>query len=207
MATASCCAASTSPIASSRSKPRAGPGTPSSGSTTPGDCTPSWRTAAPMSSTVRSCRTPIACSSSRCATATAMSSGSGSRSRCSAAVMMLPQSPAHPPLVARMFRSLLLLLAVLTAPLAAQPSTEGRDTEPVDQTVIPTAPVVVDGVPLFHVRGISSYPASYRASVIADRIRAVARDPEVELDDIQLREADRETRIAAGDQQIMSVFD
>jgi hypothetical protein len=36
------------------------------------------------------------------------------------------------------------------------------------------APVVVDGVTLFHVTGVSAFPAEKRAQAIADRIRTVA---------------------------------
>src|SRR4029450_3326481 len=41
---------------------------------------------------------------------------------------------------------------------------------------LPTAPVTVDGVALFRVRGISSYPAERRGAEIADRIARVAAD-------------------------------
>ena len=44
-----------------------------------------------------------------------------------------------------------------------------------------TAPVVVDGVTLFRVRGLSAYPADERASVIADRVRAAAADQGVAI--------------------------
>ena len=41
----------------------------------------------------------------------------------------------------------------------------------------PTAPVMVDGVAVIRVRGVSSYPADRRAKTIADRIYGIAADP------------------------------
>src|SRR5438445_27442 len=58
---------------------------------------------------------------------------------------------------------LLSLLAPATSPALAA-----------DAPGTATAPVVVDGVTLFRVRGLSAYPADERASVIADRVRGAA---------------------------------
>src|SRR5213596_1774649 len=68
-------------------------------------------------------------------------------------------------LVAITILLLLSLLAPATSPALAA-----------DAPGTATAPVVVDGVTLFRVRGLSAYPADERASVIADRIRAAAAD-------------------------------
>ncbi len=64
---------------------------------------------------------------------------------------------------------LLLLLLGLLAPAA--PGALAADAP-----AIATAPVIIDGVTLFRVRGVSAFPADERAEVIADRIRAVAAD-------------------------------
>ena len=71
----------------------------------------------------------------------------------------------------------------------------------------PTAPVVVDGITLARVRGISAYPAERRAREIADRITALASDPSVPVDSVEVRERAEWTEIAAGDRRIMSVQD
>jgi len=42
-----------------------------------------------------------------------------------------------------------------------------------------TAPVVIDGRAVLHVRGVASFPAGERARLIAERIEAVARDASV----------------------------
>ena len=71
----------------------------------------------------------------------------------------------------------------------------------------PTAPVVVDGITLARVRGISAYPPERRAREIADRITALASDPSVPVDSVEVRERAEWTEIAAGDRRIMSVQD
>ncbi len=61
------------------------------------------------------------------------------------------------------------------------------------------AMVRVDGISLFKVRGISSFPASERASVIAERVKALARDDSVPADSITFVKDDDEYNIVAGD--------
>jgi hypothetical protein len=70
-----------------------------------------------------------------------------------------------------------------------------------------SAPVVVDGVTLFRVRGVSAFPADERARVIAERIRAVAADSAVATSTLQVVLAERSSDIAMGDRPIMSVLD
>lgn len=72
---------------------------------------------------------------------------------------------------------------------------------------IPTAPVVVDGIQLFSVRGLSVLPAEKRAQQIADRIRAVARDRSFSTQNLRLAETQFGTQILAGDLVILTVFD
>ena len=70
-----------------------------------------------------------------------------------------------------------------------------------------TAPVVVDGVTLFRVRGLSAYPADERASAIADRIRAAAADPGVAIGSLRVVSGERSSDIVIGESPIMSVFE
>jgi small-conductance mechanosensitive channel len=71
----------------------------------------------------------------------------------------------------------------------------------------PTAPVVVDGVSLFRVRGISVYPAEQRAAAIADRISALAADRRVPVDSLVVREEPMGSVLAAGDRQLLAVVE
>jgi small-conductance mechanosensitive channel len=70
-----------------------------------------------------------------------------------------------------------------------------------------SAPVEIDGVRLFRVRGIEAFPAEKRAAAIEGRIEALAADPEFRIDTIRTAESDAGTSIMAGDRHIMTVFD
>jgi len=94
---------------------------------------------------------------------------------------------------------------------AAQPSTGAQRTEspgtsdaPVE---FPTAPVIVDGAPLFRVRGISSYPAERRAADIADRIISVAKNRAIPVDSITIQEAPEATFVYAPGVRLFGVTD
>jgi small-conductance mechanosensitive channel len=76
-----------------------------------------------------------------------------------------------------------------------------------DSPDVATAPVVVDGVTLLRVRGISAFPADERAHLIADRIREVAADPSVATSTLRVVPAERSSDIVIGDRPIMSVLD
>lgn len=71
------------------------------------------------------------------------------------------------------------------------------------------APVVVDGDALFLVRGTSAYPAAERARAIADRIRAVAADPSIAPESLELVDPPGEpwTRIVAGDTVVATLYE
>jgi small-conductance mechanosensitive channel len=92
----------------------------------------------------------------------------------------------------------LLLFSLLTGPVP--PSLAA------DEPGISSAPVVVDGVTLFRIRGVLAYPADERARGIAERIRAVARDASVPADAIRIVATDRSNDILMGDHLLMSVF-
>jgi small-conductance mechanosensitive channel len=71
----------------------------------------------------------------------------------------------------------------------------------------PTAPVVVDGVTLFRVRGVAAYPAEQRAAAIADRIAAVASDRTIPVESLTVREAPLASVLAAAGNQLLQVVD
>jgi len=70
-----------------------------------------------------------------------------------------------------------------------------------------TAPVVIDGVPLFEVRGVTAYPAERRAEEIAERIRAFANDKAIAPNAVATVELVDRTRLVAGKHEIMSVLE
>jgi small-conductance mechanosensitive channel len=99
------------------------------------------------------------------------------------------------------------LLVAFAAFLAATGSLKAQPPGPATQDEIATAPVVVDGVALFRVRGVTSFPAALRAGIIRDRLLAVANDSSVAVDAIRAVDGDGVTRIVGGGEQIMSVLD
>jgi small-conductance mechanosensitive channel len=70
-----------------------------------------------------------------------------------------------------------------------------------------TAPVVVDGVPLFRVRGIAAYPAEKRAEGIAERIVALAEDRTLSKEALRLEEEPGAILIMADKKRIMAVLE
>jgi len=102
-------------------------------------------------------------------------------------------------------------LTLAAAPLHAQaPSTNQPAAEQADEVAIApvqTAPVIVDGFPLFRVRGTESFPAAGRAAAIADRIVALARDRRIAVDTIKVDERPLGSAIVAGDKVIAVVTD
>jgi small-conductance mechanosensitive channel len=70
-----------------------------------------------------------------------------------------------------------------------------------------SAPVTIDGVVLFQVRGIRSYPAERRAEEILNRIVGLAKDPAVRSDSIVVAESDEGTEILYGSRRVMTVLD
>ncbi len=72
---------------------------------------------------------------------------------------------------------------------------------------IATAPVEVDGVELFRVRGVSSYPAPERARRIKERIEAAAADPTISLDSLRIVELEGFVQIVAGNRPLVAFVD
>ncbi len=72
---------------------------------------------------------------------------------------------------------------------------------------IQTASVVVDGVRLFKVQGISAYPAQERAAAIESRIVDVATDPRLGPESLHIEETALASQIKAGERIVMNVLD
>ena len=103
---------------------------------------------------------------------------------------------------------LALLSLTLMASLAADRRLLAQEPAPVaPEAEIATAPVVLDGSVLFRVRGVSSLPAEARAGLIADRLRAIAADPAIEMASLRIVDSDSLTQILAGDTPIMTLVD
>jgi small-conductance mechanosensitive channel len=105
--------------------------------------------------------------------------------------------------------ALLVLTFLAVAPLRAQqaPTAAVPLTPEEAAAPPPTAPVVVDGVTLFSVRGVSSYPAGQRANEIADRITAVASERSISVDSLTVVETLEVSQIVAGTALVMGVLD
>jgi small-conductance mechanosensitive channel len=87
---------------------------------------------------------------------------------------------------------------------AAAPS--GASESMPDEAVV-TAPVFVDGVELFRVRGVTSFPAPERAQRIASRIVAAARNSAFDPAALRIEESDVSSRILADHELLMGVYD
>ena len=107
------------------------------------------------------------------------------------------------------------VLAIAIAAFAFQPvrawaqqaSTPAGAAEAQLEESIVTAPVTIDGVELFRVRGISSYPAPARAQAIAGRIVALAANPAFNPDGLRIEETEFASQILADRQLVIGVFD
>jgi small-conductance mechanosensitive channel len=114
----------------------------------------------------------------------------------------------------RILVSLVLLVALAgptwgAAASAGEPtralSTEGAGDEAPE--AIALAPLAIDGVLLFKVRGVVAYSAKRRAEEIVARIEAIARDERIAADAIQVEERPLGSAIVAGKQVVMTVLD
>jgi len=72
---------------------------------------------------------------------------------------------------------------------------------------VPTAPVVLDGVELFRVRGVSAYPADVRAQAIQGRIADAAGNPAIAPDSLQIVPVGDSLRIVTGGQLVAVVVE
>jgi small-conductance mechanosensitive channel len=97
-------------------------------------------------------------------------------------------------------------LLVFVVGLAGAGRLQAQETAPVlGEAEIATAPVELDGMVLFRVRGVTSLPAATRARLIRDRIEAVAADRTIPIDSLRVVESENGARIVAGDQTILAV--
>jgi len=94
-----------------------------------------------------------------------------------------------------------LMLAGASGASAQAPS------EPVFPDAVRTAPVEVDGVALFRLRGATSYPAEQRAAAWAGRIRGAARDPKVDPNKLEIVETTTGVLLKAGEHILGYVLD
>lgn len=66
--------------------------------------------------------------------------------------------------------------------------------------------VRVDGLDLFRIHGIETFPADKRAEVIEQRILDAAKDSTLSVDSLTVRETEYSTDIYIGDRKLLSVF-
>jgi len=111
-----------------------------------------------------------------------------------------------------MMRAIYLMVILIAAGVLAssRPGTSAPlpdRPEPVQASTFRTAPVTIDGIVLFPVRGLQAFPAKERASAIGELIERTARDQDIRTDAIATVETDISTDIVADGRVIMSVFD
>jgi len=104
-------------------------------------------------------------------------------------------------------RRAVVLAGLLAAAAASGPRLRAQAPPAAAEVDVPTAPVNIDGVTLFRVRGVSSYSAADRAAAIAQRIAAVAADRQVSPDSFQIVDGPNAVRLVAGNQLLMGVVD
>lgn len=95
------------------------------------------------------------------------------------------------PVMFRLGTFLLLFITLLLPPIVcAQSQTDSNYAKPPGIFgVAETAPVVVSGKVRFHVVGVTAYPAERRASDIASRIEALARDKKYDPKTLRVEDA------------------
>jgi small-conductance mechanosensitive channel len=101
--------------------------------------------------------------------------------------------------------ALCLLVALLPEAAAGKSLAPPATDESARETVM--APVSVDGVTVFNVRGTSSFPAERRAKEISARIEQLAANRMFDPDTLQISSKDDATSIVAGNQNIVTIFD
>jgi small-conductance mechanosensitive channel len=100
---------------------------------------------------------------------------------------------------------LAMLAAIAPAAVAQNESASTSPTGP--QAEVSTAAVTIDGRTLFHVRGVSAYPAEKRAAGIESRIIAIADAAEFTTQRIHEVETGHSTDIMADQLRLVSVLD
>jgi len=106
-------------------------------------------------------------------------------------------------------RNILFAFFFICAVLAGQ-SFAAQSEPPLSlpsEQAIETAPVIIDDMTLFSVRGIQAFPAEVRAAAIADRIRKIASDRSIPAASLTIAEAEYSTDIVAGEVKLVSIYD
>ena len=106
-----------------------------------------------------------------------------------------------------MARRLAVLMMMLVAGFASGGPLYAQEPSGAADAVIGTAPVEIDGVVLFSVRGASSFPAAARARLIRDRIEAVAADSAISVDALRILESEGLIKILAGDRMLLGIVE
>lgn len=107
----------------------------------------------------------------------------------------------------------LLLIWLLPAASLAQGGDASPETTPslvleeIPRQPVKGAPVYLDGRVLFYLQGISSYPAEFRASVVAGQIQQAAVDPSFSPEAVTLVEKGDRTAILYRNKTLVSVLD
>jgi len=93
--------------------------------------------------------------------------------------------------------------------LAVAPGARGQNTRPLEapEGLIPTAPVEVDGVVLYEVRGVTAFPPEVRAALRVERIVEAARDPKVDPNRLEIVEAQSGVEIKGGERTLGYVLE
>mgnify|MGYP001819853541 FL=1 len=97
----------------------------------------------------------------------------------------------------------ILLFAMASNASAQQGTTE--PVEPADESAM--APVIVDGMWVGQLRGVTSYPAEDRARLVRNQIISAARDETFSPQDLMVVNEDDRSLIFAGDKILLSIFD
>ena len=106
----------------------------------------------------------------------------------------------------RMVLAVLSLVVALLPAVAVGESITPPATDASAQEIV-VAPVSVDGVTLFQVRGVSAFPAERRAKEISTRIKQLAANRMFDPDALQISPQENASSIVAGNQNIVTVYD
>ena len=102
-----------------------------------------------------------------------------------------------------LFIGICLFLSLIISQFSSAQQTS--ETPVINTSSIELAPVMIDDVVVFRVRGVEAFPAKERAQVISKRIKDIASDPTIKIDSIVAIEAEHTTDIYAGDRFIISI--
>ncbi len=102
---------------------------------------------------------------------------------------------------------LLLLLALPCQTVFAEDNSQSINRVVETSEKLDSAPVTINGDILFEVVGISAYPARRRATEISHKIKNLAADDTVDIQNIQLKRMTDRVEIVYDDRLIFSVFD